>query len=391
MSYSHLDVEALQRRDPRAWTTLVTAHLRSQRLIVTAVQAEALTNTLARYTLQIEGESDPITLMGKLSTAREATFYAQLTEQLSFLTPTCWYQHIDEENNRSWLVLEDVPNHRPPESWSRDALEELVAELGFFHALFWNESTYLSRHAWLPSSVSASNDNSRFTSDRLSTHAIAASGDLAATLDKAAAGLQKMSEIGGWPDVLDAKHLDAAAALIDDPLPMLQPLRDLPMTLLHGYPGIYNWRYTLFNDCRLIDWQTVCSGPSVCDLVAFVETYGLLQQPSGVWTMRKEWLEAEELIIDTYMLQMAHNLGRRFDARSVRRAIPAARCLYVLTHWFTRFDTWFSQWQEPEKLWRQINRIPDEKLAQTVYKPMAGLSLYLGVVFHRFINAYYKL
>src|SRR5690606_41890300 len=68
----------------------------------------------------------------------------------------------------------------------------------------------------------------------LSRHAVRNAGRLAPHFLRAANGLVVIRDLGGWPGVLGESHLAAAADLLDDPVPMLAPLLDLPVTLLHG-------------------------------------------------------------------------------------------------------------------------------------------------------------
>lgn len=401
MNNPYFDVQQLLRRDPRVWTNLLCSRLHTPGVIVEAVQAQVITPALTRFTLQLTDHTDPISLLGKHTTANEARFYEQLGPQLAFVTPHCWYAHTDGDDG--WIVIEDIPNDRRPTDWISSDVEAIVGELAFVHALFWDQTDYLGRYAWLSPVVGqpqrdAGGDGiplglgwSPLEEAPLSEHSLMTAGTLAPLLTEAVDGLRQMQAIGGWPGIIDDKHLEAAADLLDDPLPVLQPLRDLPQTLLHGFPGIYNWRRTLFDDARLIDWQTVATGPAACDLVVLVESFGLLQKPVSGSGLLREWLVAEEHIVDTYVLQMGQDMGRAFDARALRRALPAARCLHVLTHWFPRFNSWFRRLSGTEEAWRQFNNLTDEQLAQTLHTPVAGMSAYLGAVFHRFLNAYHQL
>jgi hypothetical protein len=92
-------------------------------------------------------------------------------------------------------------------------------------------------------------------------------------------------------------------------------------------------------------------------------------------------------MIDSYLLTMSARLGTKFDGRAVRRAIPAARCLHVLTHWLPHFASWFAQ--TPNKYtWQKVNRLTDAQLAETPYRAMIPFRPYLAGVFHRFLQSY---
>jgi len=88
----------------------------------------------------------------------------------------------------------------------------------------------------------------------------------------------------------------------------------------------------------------------------------------------------EQTAIDTYLLTLAGEMGRRFSARTFRAAVPAARCLHVLTTWFP----FFAQW-------KRVNRLSEAELAHYHIGPMAGIRPYLAGVFERFLHAYRRL
>jgi hypothetical protein len=189
---------------------------------------------------------------------------------------------------------------------------------------------------------------------------------------------------------LSESHLEAAADLLDDPLPMLQPLLDLPPTLLHGRLHNYQWHVTLFGSRYLLNWQLAKTGPSVCDLVSFVEEFDLLYQAKGQLYTRAQRPVSYETIIDSYMLAMSARLGSDFPARAVRQAIPAARCLHVLTNWFPHFARWLAEMPSPYT-WQKVNRLSDEELKGTMFEAMVGFRPYLADVFHRFLQASHRL
>jgi len=223
----------------------------------------------------------------------------------------------------------------------------------------------------------------------LSEHALYHMGRLGETFLKAANGLMVMRSLGGWPGILGESHLTAVADLLDDPVPMLEPLKNLPPTLLHGNPHSHHWRLTMFEESYLIDWHQAIIGPGVLDLVSFTEQFDLIFKDGNreQLLVRAERPLSDETMIDSYLLTMSARLGRKFDGRAVRRAIPAARCLHVLTHWLPHFATWFAQM--PDKFtWQKVNRLTDQQLATTPYRAMLPFRPYLAGVFHRFLQSY---
>jgi hypothetical protein len=85
---------------------------------------------------------------------------------------------------------------------------------------------------------------------------------------------------------------------------------------------------------------------------------------------------------------MAHKVGRSFNARLLRQAIPAARCLYVITSWLPCFADWFQRFPSGRHAWQKINHMSDEQLIAAGYARLANLRPYLAGVFNRFLTAY---
>lgn len=405
MNESRPDVAQLRKRDPAAWTTLLSKALETDELKVTSVDVNALgpcpggrcRHHTFRYVLTLADQSDPVTLIGKRTNRVEASFYGNVARWLPQLAPRCLL--ATHKGERGWLLLDDVPDHFPPHKWTSDDVEEVVNGLVDLHATFWNQETELQVQG-MPSFIGRNEfprRELRAASEAcfgdgpasvLSLHAIHNAGRLAPVLWRAANGLTIMRELGGWPGILGESHLAAAADLLDDPVPMLAPLRYLPATLIHGDPYSYHWRLTLFDELRLFDWQNAAVGPGIYDLVLFQEHLDLLyDQGTREMRLRREQLSTEETITDSYLLSMSARLGQQFSARVARQAIPAARCLFVLTNWFARFDSWFSNL--PGKYtWQRVNRMSDEQLYGTVYEPLISLRPYLAGVFARFLHAF---
>lgn len=456
MDRSQVNAVQLQRRDPLAWTSLLVREPELSDLIVTAVAAEPVTcqaavtgysRRVTRYLLSLANHSEPISFIGKRTNPAEILAYRTLASRLNGLLPHHWYINssngretldIDEDGfeqsdtqspeNESWLVLADVPNDYTPERWTPQDVEDVVGDLADLHAAFWDGN----QEGGGPEAFDhfIGNKDDRYTWDALrreeavyfdegpgaliSDHALEHAGRLAPRLLQAANGLVVMRDLGGWPGVLGETHLAAVADLLDDPVPMLRPLLELPTTLLHGAPHSYHWRLSLFGDRRLIDWREATAGPGVLDLTYFLEQFPLLYagelrtgnhslypasavQPGngyrwgerGIYVRGDEPAD-EETIIDSYMLAMSMRLDSRFSARPARQAIPAARCLYMLTQWFPLFATWFSDM--PNKfMWQRANRMSDAELSGTLLWPLVGYRRYLAGAFSRFLHAFRSL
>lgn len=406
MDQSKLDVAQLQKRDPLAWTALLRNQSAADDIIVTAVSTEPLRKPagngshrhVSRYLVALANHSDPITFIGKRTSPIETDFYRYIAPLIPSLAPRSWFAHLSAEEG--WVILDDVPNHRLPERWTPEDIESVIDDMATLHATFWHQQSQL-QSSGLPHFI----DEKRYSWHQLrqeqavyfeegpaaviSEHAINSAGRLAPLLLQAANGLVVMRGLGGWPGILGESHLAAAADILDDPIPLLEPLRNLPVTLIHGNPNVYHWHLTLFDERRLLGWQNVMIGPGIYDLITFLEQFELLYKSSSPWhvAVRRERPATEETIIDSYMLAMSEKLGSQFNARAARQAIPAARCLYVLTHWFPHFAGWFSQM--PNKYaWQKVNRLNDEQLEGTNFQSIVHFRPYLASVFSRFLRAY---
>ena len=406
MRQPRVDATQLQQGDKAAWTALLRHRLLWEDVRVTAVSKQrcyrhsgfGYNPHLTRYVLTIAGQSDPITFIGKWTDWVENRFYEELAATVPFLAPNCLLTHRVEE--KGWLVLEDVPNHFSPPTWLVADVEAIIRDLTDLHALYWQKT---KRWRWLPHFIDR--EKEAYTWERLraekaiyfeegpaaviSDHAVSKSGRLAPILLEAANGLTVLRSLGGWPGVLGESQLTAVAELLDDPVPMLSPLDNLPVTLLHGDPANYHWHVTLFDERRLFDWQRVMAGPGILDLVYFVEQMDLIYMVDNPFhlVMRPYPPITEETVIDSYMLTMSERLGSAFPARLCRQAIPAARCLHLLTHWLPHFAGWFDDL--PDKyVWQRVNRLPDQELVDTPFASIVYLRPYLRAVFQRFLQAY---
>lgn len=427
-----VDVSQLQRRDPAAWTALLSRTTSLRDVIVTAVTSEPLwsaflakggrtsatwSRRVTRFTLTIDGLSDPITFIGKRTNAVEALIYQELAERLPDILPSAHYIH--PAGDLSWLLLEDVPNHFPPAVWTTDESDGAIEALAAVHASFWDDTPDLN---WLPQLFDDADSMMSWEELRdanavyfdegpaaiVSEHAIASAGRLAPRFMEAANGLVVMRELGGWPGVFGESHMAAVADLLDDPVPMLAALREQPQTLLHGSPQPYHWRTTLFDQMYLVDWREAKSGPAALDLVALIEGLPLVfavnemarsifsgdsySNQSGEPHLKVRPMSplAEETLVDSYILSMAAELEGGFPARHFRQSLPAARCLHVLTTWFPYFATWHGDMPN-RYVWQRANRMSEEELGELGFGPMVGVRPYLAGVFDRFMQAYRSL
>ncbi len=334
--------------DPDAWTEILQSKPESKPVVVEGVAAYRVNQTYTRYVLTLEKHSDPVVFIGKRVKSAEGRFYQDVSAFLSFLTPRCHYSFVDDHSG--WVILDEAPNHRLPEDWGERELERIVGNLANLHLAFWGQRDKLAGFDWLPAYLSPMDADSIWQIGALyeiqgrqkrvglglSAQAANSLGALLPAFERASIALQLMQEAGGWRGVTKRAHLNALADLLDDPMPMLYPLRRLPPTLLHQNLAPNHWRLTLFGDCVLLDWKMPAIGPAVCDLINFTEQFALIQK-NGKVRERADLPMSIETIIDTYFLRLYSGLYPLFNGRELRQAIPAARCLQMITHWLPRF------------------------------------------------------
>lgn len=410
MDESRVDIAQLLRRDPQAWTALLSSQPGLEDVVVTAVTSQPILRKLSpgddsprvtRYVLVLANHSDSISLIGKETTATEAGFYRDIAETVPFMAPRCYLTHLSED--RGWVILDDIPNNVHQGRWSTQDVEDVIDDMVGLHSLYWDQPEIQDKYTWLTHFIDRQDkvyDWPQLRSElgpyfeegpsaMVSDHALSHLGRLAPKFLEAANGLAVLRALGGWPGVLGESHLAAAADLLDDPVPMLEPLSRLPQTLLHGDMHIYHWHITLFDQRRLLDWDNVTVGPGIIDLVSFQERFDLLIAEDDVRPVyaREDSPVDEETLIDSYMLAMKAELNSQFDARAMRQAIPAARCLHVIVNWFPYFASWFDKMPDVYT-WQRINRMSSSELAEKSVGQMLVYRPYLKRVFRRFLQAY---
>lgn len=389
MNRSNVHVRDLRRLDLSAWDAVLSQPGEPEGLDVTAVAEEPVPDQRhTRYLLSLAGHSDPVPLWATETTAAEVAFYREVGPAIPRLLPHCWWR--EELAGEGWLLLDDVPTYRPPARWTADDVEKVIAMLASLHGAFWDERERLDALDWLPQPWRAQPPQPapgyleawRFWDQMtgggapLSHQAVRSAGGLAPLFIRAAAGLEVLRRLRGWPGVVERVHLETLTALLDDPLPMLYPLRNLPVTLLHGNPAPHHWRLTLLGERRLTDWRTVAVGPGVWDLVRFLE--GAARLPA--------WPVDVETMADSYLLRLHLGLAS-FDARAHRQALPAALCLYVITAWLPRLASWFQPYVHSPRTWASLMAAEPEELVARDCGPMAAHRDYLSDLFARFDQA----
>jgi hypothetical protein len=412
-----LELEELRNRNPRAWTLLLTQYMAGQNLIVEAVGEEPLDSDgrVSRYMLSLADYKEPISFVGKQTNAVEAMFYEFFGPNLPHFTTSCYFHHAGLDDG--WLVLADVHNDHAPETWLASDIEILIGNLASLHAAYWGKRDILDQYG-LPSLLEKCQPTESQTAnpageeepteqpssqmDRierwlhseqriLTEHALRTAGpSLAPLLARASKGYQTLRDYGGWPGIVDDRHLTALADLLDDPMPLLYPLRQLPCTLLHGNPVPERWCLTLFDDYLLQDWQMATTGPGVYDLVQFIDHVAMIPG-KGADGSGSGSSATEETMIDSYILAMRGELGTRFDARSTRLAIPAASCLVVLTEWLPKLGNWLSKMSFSREAWQAMNELPEEALLEAGLADLIIWRQSMSVILDRFLKSFRRL
>lgn len=408
---------ALKQLLPPAWTALLAGRFGKGRLTATDVKCNSLneSGTMRRYLLKLEGHHDPVSLIAKSTELPEARFYRELAPGLSFVAPHCWFSHSDRLE--SWIVLDEVYNDYPPSSWNQVDIEKIIGVMTHLHASFWEGEQRLKRHGlslmldsqvhstdkwgqsfpWIPSLEQAIESPieerpdlvpEAFRLSDLSEHTVRSAGRLAPIFAEAVSGLELIRGLGGWPGVLDEQQMMAISDLIEDPLPMLYPLRLAPKTLLHGQPQPGNWFLSLLGEIRLLDWKHVCIGPAVLDLIAFIEGMDMVDREDGKERQGDLWALSQETLEDSYILMIGKLLGKRYDATAFRQLIPPARCLFTLITWLPWVANWSRRAPANKEIWHKFNKLSDEELGKIGFSDLVRVRPYLSRSFDRFIQAY---
>lgn len=174
---------------------------------------------------------------------REAGLYRALALQLPMATPAL----IAADSAGSWLVLEAVEAEPAGAPWDGAAFEQAIILLASLHERFWGLAEDLSAYTWLARPLTLDYE----------IHVYAAAQALGQIVrDEQPAALAQSAPI-----------LGTLGQLISQAEEVVQPLRALPFTLLHG---AFDQRILLRDedgDPIVLDWQLAAIGPGLLDLL----------------------------------------------------------------------------------------------------------------------------
>jgi aminoglycoside phosphotransferase (APT) family kinase protein len=214
---------------------------------------------------------------------REAGLYRALSVQLPMATPAL----IAADSAGSWLVLEAVEADPATAEWDAGALIDAVTLLVSLHERFWGLAEDLGAYPWLARPLTLDYE----------IHVYAAAQALGRIVryEQPAAIAQS------------AAVLSVLGQIISQADQVVQPLRALPFTLLHGDFWQRNLLRDEDGDPIVLDWQLAAIGPGVLDLLVMVSNtrwaHGRLPLPEAELTghyrrelkrcVHVEWSDAE--------------------------------------------------------------------------------------------------
>jgi hypothetical protein len=257
---------------------------------------------------------------------REAGLYRALSTQLPMATPAL----IAADSAGSWLVLEAVEAEPAGEPWSAAELGEAIDLLASLHERFWGLAEDLSAYPWLARPLTLDYE----------IHVYAAA--------QALGRIVRFEQ----PAVIaqSARVLSTLGQLISQAEQVVQPLRALPFTLLHGDFWQHNLLRDEDGDPIVLDWQLAAIGPGVLDLMVLATRtrweHGRLPMPEPELAARYrrqvkrclhvEWTDRE------WSRLWDHTLLWRFLQEQLSWAARAEPDEFIA--WAARFD---EIWLEP--------------------------------------------
>ena len=399
----------LQNGSVEAWTYLIRTRQELLEETVLHVDVEEVDLRQTRYSLTLSSQSEPIDLLLKSTSRSELAFYQKFAQSFRALVPRCWTTFDEDFSaDRGWAILEDTANHYAPSTWAKRDLVKVMGHLANLHAQYWDQgvmlSSYLIPHIVyspkLSSHLTDSDspdqpiaDNNPFNQQTsLATARLRYSTKRLDQLFRATAGLRILKDQADQLGIVHEGHLEALEDLLINPSFLIEPLRAIPITLLHGRPSASQWSINLLEEFRLHDWRRVTAGPNVFDLADFVENY-VVWHTLKVDSHPEVNGSLEELLLDSYFLALN---GRMRDLRGdevtvatryLRRvAYPAAVCWQMLTRWLPKFLNGFEQ-ELIDGRSRQSNSANNRLFTQDIWEN-ESFKLAMSHTFNRFLDAY---
>jgi hypothetical protein len=191
---------------------------------------------------------------------REASIYLTLKEHIPVRMPTLIAAHP----KGNWLILKHLPPGRRPEKWKASDYLLAIDQLAVLHDRFWGLDQDLAVYPWLDYPLQSS----------LSIYVKAAKTDAQHLAEPASKVLAEDTDISA----LTNQIIDHLERIVND-------LRALPATLLHGdyWPG--NIHIHPNSGITVFDWEDAAIGPAVLDLLSFIQgstwQFGELPLPQG--------------------------------------------------------------------------------------------------------------
>ncbi|MFK7800060.1 MAG: hypothetical protein AB8G95_00375 [Anaerolineae bacterium] len=403
-----MNILQLKEGSIEAWTWLLRQQSKMNTDMVIGVQMEPLDHGATRFSLTLAEYSEPLSVIGFDTNQTESTFYSRFAAGLNDLPPKTWYDWQNKDGG--WIVIEENGPFHTPSTWSRKDLERVTESLAGLHAAWWGsdelKNIELPRHPAIQAFdlvTDKSSHNKSLTKraggskqtdkSKALLHTAKTHSSAIPELMIASVGFKMLKKLGGWPGLIEAVHISALDHLLQNPEIMLEPLQQVPLTLLHGQPVSDNWRINLMDETHLVNWRNASVGPAVCDLAIFSENYIFWKTPRPD-LHRLVPGSLEEMLTDNYLMHLGENVelegeNRPGSSRYMRRyALPAAICWHTVSHWLPTFLTWFSKMPPSRHSWEIIDELSPESVAAWGISDLNQYRPAIGAIFERFLTAY---
>ncbi len=253
------------------------------------------------------------------SARREASFYRSLARQLPVQTPRLLLTAEDTSGelaqpmvvdappslaqswgslgfDNDWVLMESLPADVvwPQAMWTAEHYKSALTALADLHARWWNRPPSPTEYPWV------------WTPTGLHTESL---------ISEAREALMQIEQETWGERFFPRERLRAWLRVLDEPMCLLDTLREMPQTLIHGdyWPGNIAMRP---EGPSVFDWQLVGVGPAAYDLACFHSSsrwwFGRL--PLSLTEMRGRYLSRlnEQLCssVDRYIFDVGMDAAR---------------------------------------------------------------------------------